>query len=130
MRAPRLSDASNTLSLYDLFGSGIFWAVSGAHFFSAPVPASVTKIAMAMRDRIFMAAIISPARRQHNSRGSRGAGSPPSASARLPSRSPELARREFSECPDKGAGRPAPHGTTGKAFFRPPVRIRRVRGEE
>ena len=30
------------------------------------------------------------------------------------------------ECPGKGAPRPAPHNATGKAFFRPPVRSRRV----
>ena len=35
------------------------------------------------------------------------------------------AGREFPKCPGKGAGRPAPHGATGKAFFRPPGRIRR-----
>ena len=35
--------------------------------------------------------------------------------------------REFPECTGKGAGRPAPHGGAGKAFFRPPVGIRRVR---
>ena len=35
--------------------------------------------------------------------------------------------REFPECPGKGAARPAPHSATGKAFFRPPVGIRRVR---
>ena len=37
------------------------------------------------------------------------------------------ARREFPECPGKGAARPAPHGGAGKAFFRPSVRIRRIR---
>ena len=38
------------------------------------------------------------------------------------------AGREFPECPGQGARRPAPHSATGKAFFRPPVRIRAVLG--
>ena len=36
------------------------------------------------------------------------------------------ARREFPEYPDKGTERPAPHRATGKAFFRPPVRIQQT----
>ena len=55
-----------------------------------------------------------------------GSGSAP-VSARPASRSRR--GREFPECPGKGAARPAPHGATGKAFFRLPVRIRRVRAE-
>ena len=38
------------------------------------------------------------------------------------------ARREFPECPGKGRGKTIAPSATGKAFFRPPVRIRRVRG--
>ena len=37
------------------------------------------------------------------------------------------ARREFPECPGKGRGKTIAHNATGKAFFRPPVRSRRVR---
>ena len=51
----------------------------------------------------------------------------PAAAVRL-AESGVGAGREFPECSDKGAERPAPHGATGKAFFRPPVRIRRIRG--
>ena len=36
-------------------------------------------------------------------------------------------RARIPEYYGKGAGRPAPHGGAGKAFCRPPVRIRRVR---
>ena len=38
------------------------------------------------------------------------------------------AGREFPECPGKGRGKTIAPSATGKAFFRPPVRIRRVRG--
>ena len=38
-------------------------------------------------------------------------------------------RARIPEYYGKGAGRPAPHGGAGKAFFRPPVGIRRVRGD-
>ena len=37
------------------------------------------------------------------------------------------AGREFPECPGKGRGKTIAPSATGKAFFRPPVRIRRVR---
>ena len=37
------------------------------------------------------------------------------------------ARRKFPECPGKGRGKTIAPSATGKAFFRPPVRIRRVR---
>ena len=61
------------------------------------------------------------------SRGSRGAGSPPSASAWPAPRCPDSARARIPECPGKGRGKTIAPSATEKAFFRPPVRIRRVR---